>query len=473
MRLPDSAFVPGSLIGLKKVQCPECRCGVEFNIIHLITLTTDSEPLMALLFSREYYQIFCESCDTEFTGEWRPVIVAIDDMQVLLFATPGADDGGVEAGFHACLEPLLSWVDEAQRERWTSWPFVAVYGQQGLARMLAELGHTAMRWSTDAQGRNWRPSRPWERGDHGLSKIWSVPPDSPLTCAPMIVSFGQEEASISILHAVSSRTTVSSRDGHPYGKFMFYYPAQEHVGPAVRLFLKFSSFASSRDEKQLVYSEFSRAGMAELSHPWALNELARLAVDLGEDAADTLLAKSEASEFTRLSVTMAFVDATPRRRTADEVPSPDLATHEIKELGQHVTARRHIVTQVAPLTADYGFWSFPFSDMAAASREYSPAEIGRLQGSVIGLAERLTPKVLAFRGLGFYTALAMSEALPYLRHEEIEQEFWDSYLSFRYGDDLWRPDGANAIRARIEELARSAVHDELLFRQRLLRWMQH
>jgi hypothetical protein len=423
----------GAVITRKQMQCSRCATKIDFDIMHYVDSGSPASRLLPLIFDRKYYAIDCQRCGNRLDADWFPVILDVSDIGLIIFATPWIDDGAADEGFRNYATHVADYLDDERQTRFYRSPYTVVYGAPGIAAMLEALGEIAPESQSGAfgKGRNWRTRHIWVNADD-VPLLWNVKPEFLATSCDIEVSAETNPGvPIRILHAADSGISVEQSDGYLYGNLFFFYPKQRFIQSLVHAFLKVSTNAPDKDSRLLVYSLFSRGPFAEASHPWVLNELGRLSLQVDPGSSASLLKRSVEAQHTWLAVTASFLDATPRRRQAEEVLAPELTADETRRLGRHVDTQRHTLLRQFPPAEDYGRWYFPFSEQCSISSAYSLEELGAIFGhSLCGFE-------LLFRGQDrlwarqaqFWWSTAVKDALVATEsYDQFRSAFWREYL---------------------------------------------
>jgi len=291
--------------------------------------------LLPLLFNRAYYEIECVACREKLESDWLPVILDLSDIGLLVFATPGVDDGRVATGFTHYSDPVVACLDNGRRQRFAISPFTIVYGACGLASLLCAFGTLTPRMESKfcGEGGNWRP-RPFWKCRAGLPKMWNVPRAAVGPSCDVDVTIESDPAAsqIRILHAAENKTSIQRLDGYWYGELFFFYSKQLLVRPVVHVFLALTETAPDRAAQEELYGVFGQAPFADLDHPWVLQELGRLAIDCDPKASSSFLERALRAQHAWLAVTANVLDATPRRRQLDDAVTPTLSASELKRI---------------------------------------------------------------------------------------------------------------------------------------------
>jgi hypothetical protein len=298
------------------------------------------------------------------------VIVECPTQNLLVFATHGGDDGGVEQGFRQWLGFVGAVVPGEVYVRLQKRPYTFVHGWTGLAVLFDVFD--------------------------GKSPVASPPPYA---------------------HEVDDDAfAVEPLDGYAFGPLQFWQPAHRAIQPAVHLLLGVTTQVESVEERRWAVTVLRIVAglMEETPHVWLEEEIGRQCLILGErDEARKHLRRAQALYHSWIAPTASFLDATPTHRSdgthAPNVPSADDAAL----LQRSVTSIRHTVTALWPHTADYGLWYFP--KMASASYVHTSESNLRVNGAVLGaiLSAIGTSQLPAFRAQGVVVGL----------HTMLEQTF--------------------------------------------------
>jgi hypothetical protein len=423
----------GAVITTKQAQCSRCATKIDFDIMHYVDSGSPASRLLPVIFHRRYYALDCQQCDNRLDADWFPLIVDVSDIGVIIFATPGIDDGTVDDGFRNYATHVVDYLDHERQARFYRSPYTVVYGAPGVAAMFEALGiiPPGSQSGSFGKGRNWRTRHIWGNADD-VPQLWNAKPELLATSCDVEVSAETNQAvPIRILHAANPEFSVEPSDGYLYGDLFFFYPKQRFIQSLVHAFLKVTTGAPDEESRRLVYSLFGRGPFAETSHPWVLNELGRLALEGDPDGSSSLLQRSIDAQHTWLAVTANFLDATPRRREEDEVPAPQLTAAETRGLGRHVDSQRHTLLRQFPAEEDYGRWYFPFSEQCSISSAYSLEELGAIFGHSLRSFEVLfrDQDRLWTGAAQFWWTTAVSDALAAIEsYEQFCSAFWREYL---------------------------------------------
>ena len=423
----------GAVVTRRPLACPGCGAEIGMDVIHYIDYCSEASRLLPLLFEQEYYVIECIPCHRRLESDWVPVIIELGDIGLLVFATPGVDDGGVESGFTHYFISVFSYLDDERRQRVQTSPFTIVYGAGGLASLLEAFGIPTPRIepSCGEEVANCR-ARPFWKWKAGLPKMWNVPygPVGQGCDINVKIEGEAEESPIRILHYAEKEISIETLDGYWYGELFFLYPKQLLVRSVVHVFLALAELASDPAARQELYNVFGEVPFAELDHPWVLQELGRLAVESDPDASGSFLERALRARHAWLAVTANVLDATPRRRQEDEAINPTLSASELKHDQQRIDAVRHTLIRMRPAKKDFGRWHFPFSENCAQTGGRSILEIGRVFGHALrGFELFFREQDLSWgRGAAIWWHEAVESALELLSNEEFELGFWEEYF---------------------------------------------
>jgi hypothetical protein len=298
------------------VSCPTCKTPNELDLYYYIDASAwrDFEDRLR---SHDGQTFECHTCGNEIKIRG-PLILDIPQRDLIVFATYGGDDGGVECGFRHFFDKMApslpANVITAARNR----PFTFVHGRRGLLALL----------------------------DYFHDKPVAIPPDDR--------SQRGEDAGISFLQ------------GYIYGKLFFYFagqlPVQELVGFVIGAALDLETGGHASAALLLLQGVVARIGD---SHPWLSHELGRLLLICGRTSeAKAWLLKAAERRHSWHTVTASFLDATPTRREDEDPQAAELPHAMPAERLGAISVSRHTVLGTHPPAQDLGLWDFPSNCLA-------------------------------------------------------------------------------------------------------------
>lgn len=361
-------------VGFQEREMPCRSCGKSMSIRIVYFVDIDRCPAYGDALRTDWVERNdCSHCgDTARTRS--PVIVDCPTQNLLIFATHGGDDAGLEQGFERWLQFVDAVVPDDVSERISDRPYTFVHGWEGLGALLDIL--------------------------NGKPLCGAAPPYS---------------------HDVDDEQfTVALLDGYAFGPLQFWHPQHRAIEWTTHMLLGLAAQATTERERRWMIAVLDLAIdiLGEQgSHLWLEEELGRQSLLLGDRAkAREHLLRAQALSHTWIALTASFLDATPTRRASGAIHGEDLPSARPGDLlRRSVTAIRHTVTELWPHTNDYGLWYFP--KMLSASYLHTHEAVLHLNGSVIGsvLAAIDTEDLPAFRRegvlVGFDTMLEQTQAI--------------------------------------------------------------
>ncbi|GAA1006137.1 hypothetical protein Aple_097280 [Acrocarpospora pleiomorpha] len=287
-------------------------------------------------------KIQCDTCGDIAEVKF-PVIVEIASRNLLIFATHGGDDGGVESGFVAVLDRAAAMLTSVVAERARRRPYTFVHGYRGLRVLLDALDGVPLP----------KPAPPYA-------------------------------------HAPDTGRHFSTLHGYRYGDLFFHYPGQRTVDDLVCALLHWSAGVTDAAEmKKIVAVAEGILRIIGPHHPWLVHELGRLYLELGEfDEAQRLLELASSAQHCWLAVTASILDATPATRADVESQSAELPHATPATVRSDVCSVRHTVTRQRPAYKDYAFWHFPEMEQNAHPSGYTTQTVHEARGLAVGYLSR-------------------------------------------------------------------------------------
>ncbi len=380
----------GCLAEAKPINCPKCKKASHIDLYYYIDASAWLEWEDRLR-AHDGETFACNHCGDTIKIR-SPLIVDFPKRDLLVFATNGGDDGGVEVGFREFFEKMASClptnVAKAARRR----PFTFVHGRRGL---IALLGYFHDR-PVDLK----REQDPTQAG--GFEGVFGL-------------------------------------QGYIYGKLFFYFPAQlavqELVGLTVGAAIDLDRVNHADAAVRLLTGALDLLGD---SHPWLSHELGRIFINSGRATeARPWLVKAAERRHCWHAVTASFLDATPTRRAGEEPQAKDLPHALPAERLGPITTAKHTVTGVSPAAKDRDLWDFPHMAEAAIPREYTIETVNKAHAFVLGTFDRhqfreLHPHQLSeATHVGWHRVQEVSRQLM-VRSESLASEYWSTYVRSRW-----------------------------------------
>ena len=384
----------GCLAEAKPINCPNCKKPFHLDIYYYIDASAwpDWEDRLR---SHDGETYACDHCGESIKIR-SPLIVDFPKRDLVVFATSGGDDGGVEAGFRAFFEKMAAFLPSGVAEAARRRPYTFVHRHRGLLALL-DYFHD-------------RPVDLGRQGDRAQS--------------------GELEA-------------IFTLQGYIYGKLFFYFPSQlavqELVGLTVGAAIDLDREGHADAAIQLLSGTLDLLGD---SHPWLSHELGRILIGAGRgrDAKVWLLIAGERRHSWH-AVTASFLDATPVRRAGEEPQAQHLPHAMAADRLGSITAAKHTVMGISPATNDLDLWDFPEMAEAAIPAQYTEETVNRAHAFVLGTFDRhqfreLDPgKLTEATHVGWHRVQEVSRQLL-KRSESLSADYWNTYIRSRWNLDV-------------------------------------